>query len=140
MASLAAGQAFLIGKPSQGEQGAVWRSEKEGDWQRSDDPGLANLVLASGLQSDGKGLVLFGQERGPSHETSSPALWGSPDGIHWLQTSRLAGQSVLWSTATATTDAWFVYGAEVTVEGQQRRQTVWRTNPRCATAAANCPA
>jgi hypothetical protein len=137
MASLVSGEAFLAGLAT-GSDAAVWRSRKGGEWERSTDPALANLQVADVLESGPTGLVLLGAERGSDPNTSGtggPAVWGSPDGVHWIQTLRLPA---VWSATIPTKDRWFVYGT--TGEGPERRHVVWTTMPRCATGAANCPA
>lgn len=133
MASLGSGEAFLAGYARESEA-AVWWSEGEGEWQRSTDPGLAILQLARGLKAGETGLVLIGAGEGRN------ALWGSPDGVHWLQTLRLDDHSAFWSTAIPTKDRWFVYGTTGKGSaGQGGRQVVWTTTPRCATGASMCP-
>jgi hypothetical protein len=136
MASIRSGgafRAFLAGNATETEA-AVWRSEKEGEWQRLDDPALTKLRLVSGLKAGPTGLVLLGSEQ------EQHALWGSPDGIHWLQTLRLGRRPAGWSTAIATKDRWFVYGTTGKgPAGEGGRQVVWTTKPRCATGASLCP-
>jgi hypothetical protein len=138
--SLVSGEAFLGGSnPSL--EGAVWRAKTEGAWERVQDPELAPLASVYGLKAGESGLVLLGTERGSDPQSSAgsrPGLWGSPDGVHWLQTLRLEERGADWSAVIPTSDRWFVYGT--TGEGPDRRQVVWTTIPRCATGGSICPA
>lgn len=109
VASLVSGEAFLSGAASD-LQGAVWRAATEGQWERVIDPELATLQWAQGLKAARTGLVLLGADRGSDQEISSasvPALWGSPDGIHWLQTLRLDdGAAVHWPYGPEESHTW----------------------------------
>jgi hypothetical protein len=140
MASIRSGEAFLAGSRHEIE-GGVWRSaDEDGEWEHSTDPGLAKLQQGYGLEAGATGLVLLGEERRPEPNrprAGVPALWGSPDGVHWVQTLRLEERSAGWSATIPTKDRWFVYGT--TGEGADRRHVVWTATPRCATGAANCP-
>lgn len=139
VASLVSGEAFLAGATND-LQGAIWRAESGGPWERVSDPELATLQWAQALKAGSTGLVLLGADQASDQAMQSanaPALWGSPDGVHWVQTLRLEGHAATWSAAVSTPDQWLVYGT--TGDPPERRQVVWTAIPRCATGGAICP-